>query len=67
MQRVKGKSSRRLLQEYSHLNKECWGRHPWARGVFVASSGNVTDDVIMEYIRTQDMEKGDDDFRVTDA
>jgi len=23
MQRVKGKSSRRLLQEYSHLNKEC--------------------------------------------
>src|SRR3954452_21586124 len=27
MQRVEGISSRRLLQEYSHLNKECWGRH----------------------------------------
>jgi len=55
------------LQEYSHLNKECWGRHLWARGFFVASSGNVTDDVIMEYIRTQDMEKGDDDFGVTEG
>ena len=32
MQRVKGKSSRKLLQQFSHLNKECWGRHLWARG-----------------------------------
>jgi putative transposase len=67
MERVKGKSSRRLLQEYSHLDKECWGRHLWARGFFVASSGNVTDEVIMEDIRTQEMPKYDDDFRVTDA
>jgi putative transposase len=67
MQRVKGKSSRRLLQEYSYLNKECWGRHLWARGFFVASSGNVTDEVILEYIRTQDMAKDDDDFRVNDG
>ncbi len=67
MQRVKGKSSRRLLQEYSHLNKECWGRHLWARGFFVASSSNVTDEVIMEYIGTQELRKADDDFRVSDG
>ena len=67
MQRVKGKSSRKLLQQFSHLNKECWGRHLWARGFFVASSGNVTDEVIMEYIRTQEMTKDDDDFKVEDA
>jgi len=67
MQRVKGKSSRRLLQEYSHLNKQCWGRHLWARGFFVASSGNVTDEVIIEYIRTQELTKDDDDFRVSDG
>ena len=48
MQRLKGKSSRNLMQEYSHLKKLCWGRHLWARGFFVASSGNVTDEVIME-------------------
>ena len=57
----------RLLQEYSHLNKQCWGRHLWARGFFVASSGNVTDEVIMEYIRTQEMSKDDDDFRVDES
>ena len=64
MQRVKEKSSRKLMQEYSHLRKLCWGRHLWARGFFVASSGNVTDEVIMEYIRTQERAKGDDEFRV---
>ncbi len=64
MQRVKGKSSRILLREYSHLNKACWGRHLWARGFFVASSGNVTDEVIIEYIRTQELTKDDDDFKV---
>jgi putative transposase len=67
MQRVKGKSSRILLREYSHLNKACWGRHLWARGLFVASSGNVTDEVIMDYIRTQELTKEDDDFRVDDG
>ena len=66
MQRVKGKSSRRLMQEFGHLNKACCGRHLWARGFFVASSGNVTDEVIMEYIRTQETTKDDDDFRVTE-
>ena len=66
MQRVKGKSSRILIQEFRHLKKLCWGRHLWARGFFVASSGNVTDEVIMEYIRTQEMPK-DDDFRVEEA
>ncbi len=46
MQYIKGKSSRKLLMEFKHLQKEFWGRHLWARGYFVASSGNVTDEVI---------------------
>ena len=64
MQRVKGKTARKLLMEFKHLKKQCWGRHVWARGFFVASSGNVTDEVIMKYIETQDMETPDDEFRV---
>lgn len=64
MQRLKGKSSRKLMQEYSHLKPLCWGRHLWARGFFVASSGNVTDEVIMESIRTQAKPTEEDDFRV---
>ena len=68
MQYIKGKSSRKLLMEYRHLQKQYWGRHLWARGYFVASSGNVTDEAIMAYIRGQEgTEPGDggDDFRVT--
>ena len=64
MQRIKGKSSRKLLQQFSHLNKECWGRHLWARGFFVASSGVVTDEAIIEYIRSQEISKEEGDFRV---
>ncbi len=68
MQYIKGKSSRKLLMEFKHLQKQFWGRHLWARGYFVASSGNVTDEAIMAYIRSQDgTEPGDggDAFRVT--
>ena len=50
---VKGKSSRKLLSEYRRLSKMFWGRHIWARGYFAASTGNVTDDVVAEYIRLQ--------------
>ena len=66
MQRDKGKTWRRLLQQFSRLNKECWGRHLWARGFFVASSGVITDEAIIESIRTQDVTKEDGDFRVDD-
>ena len=53
MQRIKGRSSRKMLQEYSELNRQFWGRHFWARGYFAASSGNVTDEVIKQYIESQ--------------
>jgi putative transposase len=68
MQYIKGKSSRKLLMEYNHLQKQFWGRDLWARGYFVASSGNITDEMIPEYVRTQDgTEPGDggDNFRTT--
>jgi putative transposase len=67
MQREKRKSSRILLREYNHLNKACWGRHLWVRELFVASFGNVTDEVIMEFLRTQEVTKEDDDFRVDEG
>ena len=57
MQRIKGKTSRKLMMEFKHIQKAFWGRHLWGRGYFVASSGNVTDETIQEYIRLQ--EKGE--------
>lgn len=64
LQLLKGKTSRKLLSEFKPLAQKFWGRHLWARGYFAASSGNVTDEVIMEYIRLQDLEEGDDNFEV---
>jgi putative transposase len=36
------------------LQKEFWGRNLWARGYFAVSTGNVTDEIIAEYIKNQD-------------
>ena len=64
VQSLKGKSSRKLLLEYKGLSRAFWGRHLWARGYFVASSGNVTDEVIMKYVEQQGNEPIDGDFKV---
>lgn len=67
MQAIKGKTSHRLLMDQRKLRKEFWGRHLWSRGYFVCSSGNVTDEMIAEYIRTQGAEPQDDDrFKVSE-
>ena len=49
-QYLKGKTSRKLLQEYSSMRKQFWGSHIWARGYFAVSTGNVTDKVIKRNI-----------------
>ena len=43
MQRIKGRSSRRVQMEFPELRKRYWGRRFWARGYFSTTSGNVTD------------------------
>ena len=67
MQYLKGSTSHKLLMEYKELNKQYWGRHLWARGYFAATTGNITDEIIMEYIRNQEIEelKKSDNFNVT--
>jgi putative transposase len=66
MNAIKGKSSTRLMRDFRSLNRTFWGRHLWARGYFVATSGNVTDEVITKYIADQDVEPQDVDFKVTE-
>ena len=66
MQAVKGKTSHKLLSDWKRLRKEFWGRHLWARGYFVASSGNITEEIIEEYIKNQGVEPENDDFEVSE-
>jgi putative transposase len=63
MQWLKGISSRILLSEFSHLRKQFWGRHLWARGYLAVSSGNITDEMIQKYIEEQEGEPVIDDSR----
>jgi putative transposase len=62
VQRLKGKTAYKMPQEFAPLRGQFWGRHLWARGYFCCSSGNVTDQVIAEYIANQG--QGPEDFRV---
>ena len=57
VQYVKGNTSRKLQMEYKELDKQFWGQHLWAMGYFVASSGNVTDEIIRAYIQNQDLQE----------
>ena len=63
VQWLKGISSRILLSEFAHLKKQFWGRHFWARGYLAVSSGNITDEMIQEYIQEQEGEPMTDDSR----
>ena len=59
MQQLKGRSSRVLLQEFAHLRRQFWGRHFWSRGYMAVSSGNITDEMIQQYIDEQEGEPVD--------
>ena len=64
MRRIKGRSSSKLFGSFPELKKRYWGRHFWARGYFCVTSGNVTDEMIKEYLEHHFEPKMNDDFRV---
>ena len=66
VQYLKGRSSRRLQEEFSHLQKRYWGQHLWARGYFCATVGSVTDEIVKEYIENQKFEINTNDFKIED-
>src|SRR3954463_10816776 len=41
VKRLKGRTSRLLQQEYPHVQKRYWGKHFWAIGYGVWSTGNI--------------------------
>lgn len=53
VQYIKGRSSRRLQDEFPELRKRYWGQHLWARGYFCATVGAVDEATIAKYIENQ--------------
>ena len=63
---LKGRSSKKLQDEFPQLGKRYWGKHFWAIGYAAFSSGHVTDDMIKEYIAEHEnhLNHNDDSFKV---
>ena len=66
LQYIKGKSGRKLLQEFELLRKRYSGQHLWARGYFVVSVGNVNSEEVQRYIEQQEEHHKKDDFRISE-
>ena len=50
LKQLKGRSSRLLQKEFPHLKKRYWGQRMWARGYGAWSTGNITDEMVQDYI-----------------
>ena len=64
MRRVKGRCSSKLFDEFPHIKKRYWGRHFWARGYFCATVGQMTEDMIKEYLEHHFEPRKDDGFKI---
>ena len=65
VQYVKGRSSRKLQEEFPELRKRDWGQHLWARGYFCATVGAVDEQMIKAYIENQKWDEDDQGFKIT--
>ena len=50
VKKLKGRTSRLLQQEFPSLGKKYWGQHFWAVGYGAWSTGNITDEMVQEYL-----------------
>ena len=63
VRRVKGCTSRKIQQEFPELRKRYWGQRFWARGYFCTTSGNVTNETILNYIANHTEDEPTDNRR----
>ena len=66
MRRIKGRSSNKLFESFPDLKKRYWGRHFWARGYFCITSGDLTEEMIKNYLEHHFEPNGNDNFRTED-
>ena len=64
MRRIKGRTSTKLFQEFPRLKKRFWGQHFWARGYFCVMAGELTKEMIKEYLEHHFERKPSDNFEV---
>ena len=50
VKKLKGRTSRVLQNEFPVLKQKYWGRHFWAVGYGAWSTGQITDEMVQEYL-----------------
>ena len=50
MRRIKGRSARKLFEEFPELKRRYWGKHFWARGYFCVTVGQMTEEMVKNYL-----------------
>ena len=48
--RLKGRSAKKLLEEFGELRRKYYGGHFWGIGYGAWSTGNITDEMIQSYL-----------------
>ena len=64
IKQLKGRTPRILQKEFPVLGKRYWGRHFWAIGYGAWSTGNITDEMVQEYLEhhRKPSDMSDDNF-----
>ena len=60
---IKGRTLNYLFEEFPYIKKRYWGRHFWARGYFCATVGQMTEEMIRDYLEHHFEPNPDDHFR----
>ena len=63
MRRIKRRSAVKIFGSFPDLKKRYWRRHFWARGYFCVTSGELTEEMIQNYLEHHVEPKGDDNFK----
>ena len=63
MRRIKGRTASKLFEEFPMIKKRYWGRHFWARGYFCVTAGQITDDMIQNYLEHHFEPNPNDNFK----
>ena len=67
MRRIKGRTSMRMFEKFPQIKKRYWGRHFWARGYFCVTAGELTKEMIVQYLaHHHEKEKKEGPFEVED-
>lgn len=63
VRRLKGRSAKLLMEEFSELRRRYWGGHFWGIGYGSWSVGNITDEVLAAYLdHHREHPNGDENF-----